>query len=135
MKVLVDTDVWSEALRKKKGAKSNFVAELSLLIEEGRVQLIGPLRMEILSGIRDDKIFGRLKKYLEAYPDRTLDSEIFVLAAQFLNLCRSKGVQGSNTDYLLCACSVLWEMPILSKDKDFLHFQKFLPIELTKPRE
>ena len=135
MRVLVDTDVWSEALRKKKGAKSNYVAELSQLIEEGRVQLIGPLRMEILSGIRDEKMFARLKKLLDAFPDRILDAEIFVLAAQFFNLCRGKGLQGSNTDFILCACSVLWKVPILSKDKDFVQFQEYLPIELLQPRQ
>ena len=119
MKVLVDTDVWSEALRKRRGTKSNFVSELSKLIEEGRVQLIGPLRMEILCRIRNGKVFGKLKAVLESYPDRPLDSSIYVLAAQFYNLCRSKGLRGSNTDFILCACSVVWRFPILSKDQDF----------------
>jgi hypothetical protein len=30
------------------------------------------------------------------------------MAAQFFNLCRSRGIQGSNTDFLICACSVKW---------------------------
>ena len=134
MKVLVDTDVWSEALRKRRGSKSNFVSELSKLIEEGRVQLIGPLRMEILCGIRDAKVFNQLKEVLEAYPDRRLDSSIYVMAAEFYNLCRSNGLQGSNTDFILCACSVVWKFPILSKDQDFQQFGKYLPIELSSPR-
>jgi hypothetical protein len=134
VKVLVDTDVWSEALRKKSGTKSKHVGELSKLIEEGRVTLIGPLRMEILNGIRDTKIFDKLRKRLEAYPDRTLDSSIYVLAAKFFNLCRSKGIQGSNTDFILCACSVDWKIPILTKDKDFVRYQKYLPIELQSLR-
>lgn len=134
MKVLVDTDVWSEALRKHKGPKSQFVSELSKLIEEGRVQLIGPLRMEILCGIRDPKVFDQLKEVLEAYPDRPLGSLVYIMAAQFFNLCRSKGVQGSTTDFILCACSVIWKFPLLTMDKDFQQYGKFLPIELASPR-
>lgn len=133
MKVIIDTDVWSEAFRKK-GSKSAYVGELRNLIQEGRIQMIGIIRMEILCGIRTEQMFGTIKDSLESFPDKPLDSEVFETAAQFLNLCRSKGIQGSNNDFVICACSVLWKMPILSKDKDFLAYQKILPIELAKPR-
>lgn len=133
MKVLVDTDVWSEALRKK-GAKSEFFAELSLLIEESRVQMIGPIRMEILCGIRDEQTFALVQKRLAVFRDGTLDADIFIMAARFFNLCRHAGIQGSNTDFVICACAVSWEIPILSKDHDFRSYQKLLPIEIAKPR-
>ncbi len=134
MNVLVDTDIWSEAFRKKRGAKSEYVEELTFLIEEGRVQLIGVIRMEILCGIRDGMVFERIRKRLESFPDRMLDTAVFILGAQFLNLCQSKGIQGSNNDFILCACSVLWKVPILSKDRDYEHYGKLLPIELLRPR-
>ena len=133
MKVIVDTDIWSEAFRKR-GKKSNYVHELQSLVEEGRVQLIGIIRMEILCGIRDDKTFKLLKGRLEAFSDRNIDPEVFILAAQFHNLCRGKGIQGSNNDFIICACSVLWKCPILSKDKDYFQYQKYLPIEMARPR-
>ena len=117
MKVLVDTDVWSEALRKRKGGKSIYVDELADLIREGRLEIIGPIRMKILSGIRDQETFDAFSESLSAFDDRSLPSEIYILAAKFFNLCRSKGIQGSNTDMLICACSVNWDIPILSKDK------------------
>lgn len=133
MKVIVDTDVWSEAFRKK-GPTSEFVDELMNLIQEGRIQMIGIIRMEILCGIRGEKMFRTLNEKLEAFSDRSLDTEVFVTAARFLNLCRSKGIQGSTNDFVICACSMLWKMPILSKDKDFIGYRKILPIELSKPR-
>ena len=134
MRVIVDTDIWSEAFRKK-GSKSEFVDELQDLIQEGRIQMIGVIRMEILCGIRNEKMFGTLNERLEAFPDRALDSETFVTAARLLNLCRSKGIQGSNNDFIICACSMLWEMPILSKDKDFVRYRKIIPIELADSRK
>ncbi|MEX0323631.1 MAG: PIN domain-containing protein [Puniceicoccaceae bacterium] len=133
MKVIVDTDVWSEALRKS-DASSAYVDELRTLIEEGRVQLIGPVRQEILCGIRDEKQFERIEKSLGSFPDKRIGADIFVMAAKFFNLCRSKGIQGSNTDFLLCACSVAWGFPILTKDKDFQLFRKHIEFELLDPR-
>lgn len=135
MKVIVDTDVWSEAFRKKSGRNSLFCNELELLVQESRVQMIGPIRMEILCGLKDAQVFERIENSLRAFPDRVLDSEVFVLASKFFNLCRSKGIQGSNTDFIICACSVLWKSPILSKDKDYGHYRKLLPIEQAEPRK
>ena len=133
MNVIVDTDVWSEAFRKR-GEKSAYVDELRKLLEEGRVQMIGIIRMEILCGIRAKQEFDRVQQRLRAFSDRDLDSEVFITAARFFNLCRSKGIQGSSNDFILCACSMLWKLPILSKDKDFLRYRKLIPIELAKPR-
>jgi predicted nucleic acid-binding protein len=134
VRVIVDTNVWSEAFRKK-GPKSGCVDELLSLIQDGRVQMIGVIRMEILCGIRDETMFRTMSQKLEAFSDRSLDSEVFVTAARFLNLCRSKGIQGSNNDFIICACSMLWKMPILSKDKDFIGYRKILPIEMVIPRK
>ena len=134
MKVLVDTDVWSEALRRKKGKQSIYVDELVDLIQEGRLEIIGPIRMEILSGMRDQETFDAFSERLSAFDARFIPSEVYILAARFFNLCRSKGIQGSNTDFVICACSVHWSIPILSKDKDYLLYRKHLPIEVIEPR-
>ncbi|MBC8327086.1 MAG: PIN domain-containing protein [Verrucomicrobia subdivision 3 bacterium] len=135
MKVIVDTDVWSEALRKEGDEPSSQVRELGELIENGSVQMVGIIRMEILCGIRDEKRFKKLKEAVAAFPDRQLDTEVFELAAVMFNQCRGKGVQGSMTDFVLCACSALWQMPIMTKDKDFKRYQRHLPIELHTPRK
>ena len=130
MKVIVDTDVWSESLRQGSDKPSAAVRELGELIEDGRVQMIGLIRMEILCGIRDEKKYEKLKQAVAAFPDRELDTEVFETAASMFNRCRAKGIQGSMADFVLCACSTLWEMPILTKDKDFKRYQEYLPIEL-----
>jgi predicted nucleic acid-binding protein len=130
MKVIVDTDVWSEAFRKR-GEKSLYLAELKTLIEESRVELLGVVKLEILCGIRDRLVFDRIAKSLSPFPTHAMTSEVFVTAAEFLNTCRSKGIQGSNNDFLICAASALWGLPILTKDQDFKRYQKHLPISLA----
>ncbi len=135
MKVLVDTCIWSLALRKNKQPASNIeVVEFQELIEEVRVQLIGPIRQEILSGVKRKQQFSKLKKILSAFPDLPLASEDFELAAEYFNTLRSKGIQGSNTDFLICAVSTRNNMPIFSNDNDFNHYKKHIPITLHAPR-
>ncbi|WP_305046405.1 type II toxin-antitoxin system VapC family toxin [Geoalkalibacter sp.] len=135
MKVLVDTSVWSLALRRSHPDGQNpYVRELRELINELRVQMVGPVRQELLSGVRHQASFERLRDALRAFPDLVLESCDFERAAEFFNESVAKGVQGSNTDFLLCALADRHGLPILTTDKDFLHFQKILPLTLHQPR-
>ncbi len=135
MKVIVDTCVWSLALRRQNIDKNNpYVTELIELIKEVRVQLIGPIRQEILSGISEQNQFNKLKKTLAAFPDLTLETIVYETAADYFNINRANGIQGSNTDYLICAVSKIYSMPILTFDEDFQRFQKNISVELHRPR-
>lgn len=130
MKVLVDTSVWSLALRRDRPATDGFVRELAELIDEQRVVLIGPIRQELLSGIRNPLQFSTLRDHLRAFPDLPLHPVDYEQAAEFFNLCRRQGVQGSNTDFLLCAVAANHNLAILSSDHDFQSFADHLPIVL-----
>lgn len=135
MKILADTSVWSEALRRRKPLESSAVKEFRNLILEHRIEIMGPIRQETLSGIREDVQFEKLKKHLEAFPDIPLQTSDYVLAAEFFNTCRSKGVQGSNTDFLICAVAVRRELSIFTTDNDFTLFAKHLPLNLHETRK
>ena len=137
MKVLIDTSVWSQALRRQKATKgslleSQVVDLLKELIHDGRVALIGPVRQELLSGVKTKEQFETLQKILSVFPDVSLSSADYELAAQSFNKCRQAGVQGSNTDFLICAVSMNRAWPVLSLDKDFERYQKSLPLSLYK---
>ncbi len=134
MKILIDTCVWSLALRRNELQGNEYVSELKELIKEIRVQLVGSIRQELLSGIKSKKQFDLLKNHLEAYNDLELEREDYELAAEYFNTARKKGIQGSNTDFLICAVSTRHNMPILTTDKDFSNFQAVLPIKLHNPR-
>lgn len=127
--VIVDSDVWSEAFRKQRDL-SRYVSLLRGLIESEEVLMIALIRQEVLSGIREKEKFEVMRDALRAFPNQNIDDSIYELAASFFNCCRSKGIQGSHTDYLICACAVSWKVKILSKDKDFARYAKYLPIEL-----
>jgi predicted nucleic acid-binding protein len=131
MRILVDTSIWSLALRRKVISNDKVVTQLRELITESRVEMIGPIRQEILSGISDAVHFEKLKKYLAAFEDYPVSRQDYESAAEMYTLCRKKGIQGSNTDFLICAVAVNNKMSIFTTDKDFALFAKMLPISLV----
>lgn len=130
MKVLVDTAIWSLALRRGHPQNDSVANELSTLVEDRRVAMIGPIRQELLSGVKETGQFERLREHLRSFPDTEITSDDYEQAASFFNRCRAKGIQGSNTDYLICAVAVRNEFSIFTTDEDFTHFARVLPIEL-----
>jgi predicted nucleic acid-binding protein len=131
MKVLVDTCVWSAVLRRKI-PHPELAKRLKDLIADGRVTIIGPIRQELLSGISDSKQFSQLERLLSAFDDTPLREEHFIKAAEFSNICRSKGIQGSTIDFLICSVAYLENLFILTTDSDFVSYEKYLPLKLLK---
>jgi predicted nucleic acid-binding protein len=130
MKVLVDTSVWSLALRRHTAAAQPLVDELRTLVDEGRVAIIGSIRQELLSGLRTPAAFERLRDHLRSFEDEVLTADDFEQAAAHFNTCRARGVQGSNTDFLICAAAERRAFPIFTTDADFVRFARLLPIAL-----
>lgn len=132
MKVLVDTSVWLLALRKQATESGDLkaVSILSELIRDLRVEIIGPVRQEILSGISDPINFQIVKERLSAFSDIEIMTEDYERAAQFSNECRKNGIQGSHTDFLICSVSVRLGLLVFTLDANFKDYLRFLPIRL-----
>jgi predicted nucleic acid-binding protein len=132
-KVLVDTCIWSEALRKAPMSPlSPLVEHLTRLVRTGNAVLIGMIRQEILSGIHQRSHFEWVRGTLRSFDDFPIQPEDHEVAAEFFTLCRAKGIQGSHVDFLLAALSVRHQMPIFTTDKDFDLFSKHLKIHLYR---
>jgi len=134
MNIIIDTSVWSLALRRQRTSPSAETRELAELVREGRAAMLGPVRQELLSGVRSDQQFQRLRDHLRVFPDAPLEAEDYEEAASFFNKCRAKGIQGTNTDYLICAVAGQRGFGILTTDTAFSHFARVLPIDLHTPR-
>jgi predicted nucleic acid-binding protein len=136
--VLVDTSVWSLALRRAarnlSASEKIIVAELAALIDEGGARIIGLVRQELLSGIKSSEQFARLREILTAFRDEPADSEDYERAALFSNKCRSKGVSVSVSDMLICSIAHSRGWPIFSTDPDFKRYVRMLPIRIHTPR-
>jgi predicted nucleic acid-binding protein len=137
--VLVDTSVWSLALRRKAHDLNAFekstVAELSELIREGRARIIGLIRQELLSGIKSPSQYEKLRATLRAFPDLPVTTADHEAAATASNACRAKGVVVSLVDILICAIALARHCSIFTADPDFQNYARILPIKLHSPRQ
>ncbi len=132
MKVIVDTPIWSYALRSKRQLYELHVKELEGLISDQRVVIIGSIRQEVLSGYSDKSRFEKLNDKLRYFENTQITDDDYVQAAIFSNTCRSKGVQGSHIDFLICAVAFRLKSEIFTTDNDFSYYGKHIPIQLFK---
>ena len=132
--VMVDTSVWSKALRKNKlsGNEKELVGYLEQLVRDGRVIMIGAIRQEILCGISNEARFEKLRRALEAFSDFELEEDDYITATSFYNKCRGKGIQGSMTDFLICTVAVHHDFSILTLDNDFKLYNRCIELDLVK---
>jgi predicted nucleic acid-binding protein len=121
--VLVDTPIWSLALRRTSIDLSprelRLTAALRELIRDGRAQLVGPVRQELLSSIRHETSLRKLREQLRAFEEPNLEVADYEEAAHTHNQCRSRGVAGSAIDFLICAAASRRDWQIFTTDQDF----------------
>jgi predicted nucleic acid-binding protein len=139
MNALVDTSVWSLALRRKShdlsATEKSTVAELTALIQEGRARIIGMVRQELLSGIKTPAQYEKLRAILRSFPDETIGTEDYEAAAKSSNDCRSKGIIVSVVDILICTIASTRGWSIFTTDPDFKHYARALPIQMHPSRK
>jgi len=137
--VLVDTSIWSLALRRKahnlNPVEGAAVAELTNLIKEGRARIIGLVRQELLSGIKTAGQYEKLRVVLRSFPDEPIATADYEAAAKASNDCRAHGVAVSVSDILLCAMAIARDWSIFAADPDFKSYARFLPLKLHTPRK
>jgi len=138
MNVLVDTSVWSLALRRKPegltAPERLIVDELADLTREGRVRVIGLVRQELLSGIRSAAQYEKLRLALRAFPDVPIETTDYEAAARASNDCRAVGIVASVVDALICQVALGRKWNIFTTDPDFKAYTRVLPIKLHSVR-
>ncbi|HYU08101.1 MAG TPA: PIN domain-containing protein [Gemmatimonadales bacterium] len=136
--ILIDTPIWSLALRRRSRdlntGEKRHVREWERLVRAGTAHLIGPIRQELLSGVRDDRAWDRLRAALRPFPDLPVTTDDYERAAQFFNRCRSRGIVGSAIDLLICAVSAGYGAPIYTTDADFPRYSAVLKLKLHAPK-
>lgn len=137
MKFLVDTPVWSIALRRKSKSLSpgekQFKLELADMVRDGNAVIIGPVRQEVLSGLSDEAVFEGLRDHLRFFDDEPMSSADFEEAARCSNRCRAAGVAGTAVDFTICAVAIRCGLATFTTDDDFTLYAEHLPIALHAP--
>ena len=138
MNTLVDTSVWSLALRRQPkdltAAERSVVSELAELTREGSARIIGLIRQELLSGVRTAAQYEKLRVALRPFPDEPIDTPDYEAAARASNACRARGIAASVVDALICQIALSRKWSIFTTDPDSKNYAKVLPIKLHTPR-
>lgn len=100
MNVLVDTTVWSLALRRRRDR------------------------------IREESVFVSLQERLSEFTSLEILPADYDQAARFFNTCRSQGIAGTSIDLLLCAIAHRRQVSIFTTDPDFPLYARHVPIRL-----
>jgi predicted nucleic acid-binding protein len=132
--VLVDTPLWSLALRRKSidlsAHERQLTATLYGLVRLQQAALLGSTRQEVLSGIREESQFRRIREHLRDFPNIEIAAADYEEAAWVSNECRRNGIAGSPVDMLMCAVALRQDWQIFTTDHDFLHYRRILKIQL-----
>lgn len=132
MKVIVDTSVWSYALRHKgKMDKHPSLEILKDLIDgDDDIRILGVILQEILSGVKKQEDFERLRDYFLDIPLVEPGRMDYEDAARMRNELLGKGIQTTTIDALIAACSIRNGFCLLTADKDFFHMAKYVDLKL-----
>jgi len=135
--VLVDTPVWSLSLRRRaidlSPSDRRVTQNLYDLVQQKRVKLLGTTRQEVLSGMREESQFLRIRDHLRGFRDVDLDVGDYEEAALASNRCSRRGIAGSHADFLMCAVALRYGWQIFSTDRDFERYSAVVPIQLYLP--
>ena len=137
MSVIVDTSVWSLALKRRASAKTTakqgeIVQELVKLIDKSSALIVAPVRQELLSGLSFKDQFQKLKEILRAFPEVIVVGDDYENAAELSNLASAKEIQSTPVDSLIWAIAIRTKFSIFSLDSDFQRLSKIAPIKLWK---
>ncbi|MEO8807257.1 MAG: PIN domain-containing protein, partial [Burkholderiaceae bacterium] len=122
MTLLVDTSVWSLALRRDASATAPEVHELKdALLGVDVVVTTGLVLQELLQGFSGPKASAQIIERFAALPLLQPDREDHIAAADLRNTCRRAGVQMGTVDALLAQLCIRHDVVLLTTDNDFTH--------------
>lgn len=133
MNVLVDTSVWSLALRRDAPPDQPEVHELRRSLDTGSAYCTGLVLQELLQGFAKPKAHKQILSHFSAFPLLIPDRDDHVHAAQLRNRCRRNGVQTGTMDALLAQLCIRYELTMLTTDKVFHNIASVVALPIWAP--
>jgi predicted nucleic acid-binding protein len=128
--ILVDTSVWSLALRRDSPINSPAVLRLKTALQEESVFTTGLILQELLQGFSGPKARKNIIETFAALPLIIPERRDHIDAADLRVKLRQKGVQAGTIDVLLAQLCLRHGLSLLSTDKDFVQMRKCVPLSL-----
>jgi len=130
-KFIIDTSVWSEALRRKKNTVNSSETVVRKIIEnDDEIVLLGIILQEILTGISNKKLFTEIKDILDDFVYLDITKNDYIYASELSNKCRSKGIIAGSIDFLIAGSAIRNELQLVTFDKDFVNISKHTDLKI-----
>lgn len=131
MTFLVDTSVWSLALRRDLDPAEPEVDVLKEALEGSDVVVTtGLVPQELLQGFAGPKARTQIVESFASLPVIQPAREDHIAAADLRNTCRRAGVQIGTIDALIAQLCIRHDLTLLSTDKDFAHASQHCKLKL-----
>lgn len=131
MTLLVDTSVWSLALRRDAPAAEPEVRHLENALFGSEVLVTtGLVLQELLQGFSGPRAQNLIVERFAALPFVQPDREDHVAAAALRNACRRAGVQIGTIDALIAQLCIRHDLVLLTTDGDFKHAATHCPLRV-----
>ena len=133
MTLLVDTSVWSLALRRDQASDAPQVRALRAALEgEEIVVTTGLVLQELLQGFAGPRAREDIIARFAALPILGPDRQDHINAAELRNSCRRAGVQIGTVDALLAQLCIHHKLTLLTTDLDFIHAASHCALKVWK---
>ena len=134
MTFLVDTSVWSLALRRDTESEAPEVRALrDALLGAAQVVTTGLILQELLQGFTGPKARPELIEAFAALAFLQPDRQDHIDAAEVRHACRRGGVQLGKGDALLLQLCLRHDLTMLATDQDFASAAKHVKLSLWCP--
>jgi len=131
--LLVDTSVWSLAMRRDEQPNSPELKILVKALDSGEeIYSTGIILQELLQGFSGAKASDAIVERFSAIPMLVPDTADHVQAAEIRNKSRRKGIQVGSIDALIAQLSLRYQLSLLTTDKDFKHMSKAVKLKFAK---
>jgi len=131
--ILVDTSVWSLALRRDNPPDSRAVLRLKAALQDGEnVFTTGLILQELLQGFSGPRARRRIIEDFAPLPLIIPERRDHIDAADLKVKLRQKGIQAGTIDVLLAQLCLRHGLSLLSTDRDFVHISKHVPLTLME---
>ena len=131
MTFLVDTSVWSLALRRDVEVEEPEVQALKEALDGADVVVItGLVLQELLQGFSGAKPSAQIVERFSALALIQPDRADHIAAAHLRNICRRAGVQVGTVDALITQLCIRHDLVLLTTDQDFVHAAKHCSLKV-----
>lgn len=130
MTVLVDTSVWSLALRRDRPPNDPAVAGLKKALESDLVVTTGLIVQELLQGFLPERTQAEIRRRFGPLPAVQPTRDDHIAAADLRNTCCRAGVQLGTIDALIAQLCIAHGLELLSTDHDFVHASRHCDLRL-----